>query len=380
MKFIHELRKIKKSLSHRDPLIKIMVSKDNILHNFKEFKNQAPENVKVSPVLKSNAYGHGLKEVATIFKDQDNPFLIVDSLFEAKALRSYGISDDVLTIGYFRPEMINHQIKNVSYLITSLAQLIKINKIIQRKAKIHLMIDTGMGRQGIVTKEINKAIKIIKSNTKLQLKGVCSHFSDADNKDKSYTIKQIEKWNPLVDKFKSKFKSIDYFHISASSGVGYLDQINSNMIRLGIGLYGFNQSSIINLNLKPVLKVETLITTIRDLTKGESVGYGATFTAQDKMKAATIPFGYFEGYDRRLSNKGFVKYKNKFCPVLGRVSMNITSFDVTNISNPKIGDKVIAVSDKHGDKNSIKNMSKMANTIPYVLLIHIPAHLKRIVY
>ena len=381
MKLIHDLRKIKKGLSYRKPLIKIMVSKKNILDNFEEYKRHVPSGMKISPVLKSNAYGHGIKEVASMFKNKDNPFLVIESLFEAETLRSYGISDKILLIGYFRPKMINHKIKNTSYLVTSLEQLYQIQKIIKQKALIHLKIDTGMRRQGISIKDVSKAIKIIKSSKKIILEGVCSHLSDADNKDESFTLKQIKAWNPLVDKFKKEFNNkIKYFHLSASSGIGYLKNISSNLLRLGIGLYGFNQSQRLNLNLKPALRAETIITTIRNLLPSDSIGYSATFKPQKPLKVATMPFGYYEGLDRRLSNKGLVKCKNEFCRVLGRVSMNITSFDVTKIKNTKIGEKVVAISDNPEDKNSVLNISKICETIPYVILVNIPAHLRRIVY
>jgi len=167
--------------------------------------------------------------------------------------------------------------------------------------------------------------------------------------------------------------------LSATPGVRYSDKISANMVRLGIGLYGFKQGLGDDFNLKPVLSIKTIITSIRNFNAGDYIGYGITFQADKNMKTATIPFGYFEGFDRRLSNKGFVKVKNTFCPILGRISMNITSFDVSDIPDVAVGDEVIVISDDPQDKNSVAKIANICNSIPYVILTNIPSHLKRII-
>ena len=378
MKIINKLREIKKRFSRYSPLIEVLISKENLLHNFREFKNKYPK-LEFAPVLKSNAYGHGLKETAEILSNEKKPFLAVDSLFEARALRNAGVSDRILIIGYFRPKEINYRLKKISYLVTSFEQLELLNKKIRRNTNIHLKIDTGMHRQGIDYSEAGKAIKIIKDNKKINLEGVCSHFADAENKNSEFTLKQIKKWNSIVDKFKKEFDSIKYFHLSATPGMRYSDKISANMVRLGIGLYGFKQGLGDDFNLKPVLSIKTIITSIRNFNAGDHIGYGITFQADKNMKTATIPFGYFEGLDRQLSNKGFVKVKDKFCPIIGQINMNITSLDVSNVPDVAVGDEVIVISDDPQDKNSVSKMAKLCNTIPYVILINIPSHLKRII-
>jgi len=158
MKIINKLREIKKRFSRYSPLIEVLISKENLLHNFREFKNKYPR-LEFAPVLKSNAYGHGLKETAEILSNEKKPFLAVDSLFEARALRNTGVSDRILIIGYFRPKEINYRLKKISYLVTSFEQLELLNKKIRRNTNIHLKIDTGMHRQGIDYSEAGKANK-----------------------------------------------------------------------------------------------------------------------------------------------------------------------------------------------------------------------------
>lgn len=379
MKIIKKIQCLKKRLAHHRSLINVFVSSKNIIHNLNQFRNNYP-NLEFTPVLKSNAYGHGLIETAEILKKENKPFLAVDSLFEAKKLRNFGISDKILIIGYaFPEEILNSRFKNFSYFIIDLSQLKALSRNNRKRINIHLKIDTGMRRQGIADSELEKAIDLIKGNKKLNLEGICSHLADAGNENSKFTLKQIEKWNNIVKKFKKEFDSIKYFHLSATSGLKYHNKISANMVRLGIGLYGFNQGLDNNINLKPALSVKTVVTSVRNLRPGDCVGYNTTFKADKNMEIATIPFGYFEGFDHRLSNKGFVKVRNKFCPILGRISMNITSFDVTNIDNIKAGDEVLVISDNPKDKNSVIEISKICNTIPYIVLAGIHSHLKRII-
>jgi alanine racemase len=248
---------------------------------------------------------------------------------------------------------------------------------------IHLKIDTGMGRQGILPEEIDTAITILTHSKHIVLQGICSHFPDADNTDPSFTQVQIKKWNGIVKKFRvlsaeqiPLFPSLKYWHLSNTDGHEYSKEIDANVSRLGIGLY---------LHPTPVLEMKTVITSIKKIKKGDKVGYSGTFIAPHDMTIATIPVGYFEGVDRRLSNTGFVKViKNGdtatyFAPIIGRVSMNITTIDVSGILDVKQSDSVVAISANPKDTNSVEAIALTCETISYEILVHIPAHLKRVV-
>jgi len=375
---INFLKKIKKSFSNSNynPLINVLISKSNLINNLNEFKANYPK-VSFAPVLKSNAYGHGLVEVAKILDKEDKPFFVVDSLFEAKTLRENDIKSEILIIGYTSPENISaNKLAGISFTFTSLNQLSVFAQTINKITKIHLKIDTGMHRQGIVFEEVTNVIKIIKNNPNIILEGICSHLADADNQDSSFTKKQIENWNKAVKIFKENFDSLKYFHLSATAGTKYSENIESNVARLGIGLYGAIET---NIKLKPVLEMQTIISSIKTIQKEESVGYNLTYKSVAESKIATVPAGYFEGVDRRLSNCGFFKIGKNFCPIIGRVSMNITSIDISNIPEAKEGNRVIILSNNPEDKNSAVNIAKTASTIPYEILIHIPQHLKRVV-
>lgn len=372
-----------------EPLIIVEIYKSHLLHNLHEFQKIAPES-KVAPVLKSNAYGHGLFEIAQILQKENKvnkdsiPFLIVDSYFETLALRSARIKTPLLIIGYTRPETIIHsKLAHVSFTVTSLETL-KIISHSKKNISIHLKIDTGMHRQGIMFDQLDEAIKIIKNSQTINLEGIATHLSDADSPDDTFTNTQINQWNDCVQKFKKEFPTLKWFHASATYGHNYSKKIRSNISRLGIGLYGLadklhNQPNLI---LKPVLEMKTIVSDIKKLQPGDHVGYNNTFTAQHDLTMATIPAGYFEGINRRLSNTGelLVGPKRTACNIIGRVSMNITCLDVSKVSNIKINDPVVIISCKPNDPNSIAAIVKKSEgTIPYEIVTRIPAHLKRVV-
>lgn len=371
-------KKIRQDFLRYDPSIKIFISRTNLLKNLKEYQKKYPELL-FAPVLKSNAYGHGLVQVAEILDKEKIAFFVVDSLSEAIILRNNGIRSEILIIGYTKPENIkNSRLSKIIFTVTSLEQLESISATISTKTNIHLKIDTGMHRQGILPDQIIKTVGILKSNIPLNLIGVCSHFADADNIDETFTKSQIKQWEKIVLRFQKEFPSIKYFHISATAGTSFSKKIG-NVVRLGIGLYGVNPSPIVKLNLKPVLQMQSVISSLKKVKAGEYVGYNITYKAKRDSKIATVSAGYFEGVDRRLSNCGVFKIDDIYCPIVGKISMNITSIDVTSVPYVKFGDKVIIISDNTDDRNSVQNIAKLTQTIPWEIFVHIPQHLRRIV-
>jgi alanine racemase len=349
------------------------------LDNLKVFQDLY-KNQLIAPVLKANAYGHGLVELACILDEKSFSFIVVDSYFEAKMLRARGIKTALVIIGYVFPDIIlNNKLPKISFTITAIETLEEISRRVKKDISLHLKINTGMHRQGISQETIGHALDIFKLNRKLHLQGVCSHLGDADNPESQITQRQINDWNTIVKKIKSEIQDVPFFHITATSGTAYSDKIDANVNRLGLGMFGIDEYPERSLNLKPTLEIQTIITSIRKLKKGERVGYSATFIAPRDMIIATIPMGYSEGIERRLSNKGFMLVDKIKCPIIGRVSMNITSIDITNVSRVKAGDKVIAISSNSSDPNSIVNIAKTCETISHDILVRIPQHLRRVI-
>ncbi len=258
-----------------------------------------------------------------------------------------------------------------------MATLQELSAHLQSKRRFHLKIDTGMHRQGILEKEVKDAVDCIKKNSYIQIEGVCSHLADAETEDSPLTEKQIKAWNFVAGFMRLSFSKIKWFHLSASAGLAHTTKIDANMLRTGLSLYGIHGKNNQNMHLKPVLELSSLISSIKTIQAGEKVGYGGTFDAKDATIVATVPVGYFEGVDLRLSNYGFMKIGNSFAGVAGRVSMNITSLNVTGIPNLVSGQKVIVISSNKEDKNSVENIARICETIPYEILVHIPVGIRR---
>jgi len=371
------LRRIREWRRRQDTLIKVQISKDALLKNYRAFTKAYTASV--APVLKSNAYGHGLLEVAEILSETSPPMLVVDSIHEVQFLRNNGIHLPILVIGYTRAETIaQNKYRNVAFTITSLAGL---NALAARNtvASVHMKLDTGMRRQGLLPKESDEAIRILKGS-RLNVEGVCSHFADADGDTDTFTRSQIAVWNESLPKWRAAFPRMRYWHLAATAGSAFMKAIDANMVRLGTGMYGFPRHQSQNTwGLKPALSMRTFITGIKDLAVGEKVGYNCTFTAEKSMRIATVPVGYFEGVDRRLSNKGSMLVDGVVCPLVGRVSMNITTIDVSNCPDANLETSVIVFSDNDEDANSLIKLADICATTPLEILVHIPQHLRRVV-
>lgn len=373
------LTRFKNHFSTSTPLVKVYISASAILHNLHTYQNEYP-GLACAPVLKSNAYGHGLVPIAKILDKEKLPFLVVDSLYEARILRNNGIKTPILIIGFVQPEnILRNRLSKISFTITSLEQLQAVASSASRPLNVHIKIDTGMHRQGLLPEQLPECISLIQNHIHMKLEGICSHFADADNTDTSFTDLQRKTWNDAVSVFNKTFPRIPFIHISGTAGAAHPTTAHENMIRLGLGLYGINPSPLTDLSLKPALEMKTVLSSVKRVTKGDRVGYNGTFTAERDMRVATVPVGYFEGVDRRLSNCGSFKIGNAFCPIVGRVSMNITTIDVSLAPTTKMGDEVTIISNSIDEENSVSNLAAKAQTIPWEILVHIPQHLKRVV-
>lgn len=383
MNIMQMIRKLQKKLSKYEPLIEVIVRRKNLLQNFREFQKNAP-SIQIAPVLKSNAYGHGLLEVANIVTHERIAFFVVDSLYEANILRRNGIKNPLLIIGYTSGKNIAANTNShTAFAVTSIEHLQDIAASIKKPTVLHLKIDTGMHRQGLSPNELEEAKKIIDHHHHLRVEGICTHLADADNPDETCTRNQIRLWNETYENATKLFPELLYTHVSATSAARFSHDIKANVMRLGIGLYGIDPSADISqknkANLMPALELWTKIASIKTIAAQEKIGYNGTFTAEKPMRIATIPVGYFEGVDRRLSNQGIVRIQEKECRIVGRVSMNMTTVDVTDMPLLRPEEPVMVISSRPEDRNSIEQIARICGCIPYEILVHIPQHLRRMV-
>ncbi len=356
------------------PTITVEINKRRLLDNIANLREIAPQ-WNIAPVLKSNAYGHDLVTTASIVAETSPAFICVDSYPEAEIIRSAGISTPILIMGFTPIHTVQHsRISNVAFTITSIEQL---REIAGTRASIHLKFDTGMHRRGIKQADIQEVLNLV-ADASCTVIGIMSHFAESE-KASGITMQQITEWNALVAQCKTLLPHVKYYHMANSGGFAYYDKIDANVGRTGLAMYGINPGNL-QCSLQPVLEMKSVITEIRALRPGESVGYSGTYTAERDMKTAVIPVGYFEGLDRRLSNKGVCSdVSGKTLPIIGRVSMNMACCDIDQAPSLLVGDSVTVISADQSKQNCIENMAQLCDTIPYELLVHIPSGLRRVV-
>ncbi len=357
------------------PLNKITISESALIGNYRSFC-KFNSKITIAPVLKSNAYGHGAKSIAKILDHLNPPFVCVDSLYEAYQLKKIGLKNQILITGYIDPKNLKIKRLPFAYVVYSLDQLKTIAKY-QPNAQVHIKVDTGMHRMGIPISELANFIDQSRKIGKTRIVGLMSHFAMADEPQSSLTLEQIENFKIAEKVFQDKNINLKWKHIAATDGLANIGKIEnySNLARIGIGLYGLGTKKV---RLRPVLELKSQIAQIKKLKKGDHVGYSGTFTAKNKTVLGILPIGYNDGLDRRLSNRGFVKVRNKFCPIVGRISMNIATIDITKIKNPLMGEEVLIFSKNASEVNSLENTAKICSTIPHDILVHLnPTSIRR---
>lgn len=372
------VRELKKRIVKRDPLVTVGISQSALLHNLNAYRALYPKH-QIAPVLKSNAYGHGLAVVAEILDNEPIAFFMVDSLYEARKLRHAGIRSRIVVMGYVRPrDIARNRLPRIDFAVLDIEQLRELASLASTHVRIHLKIDTGMHRQGLMPTEIPEAVDLIRSHAHIEVVGVATHLGDADTPDSVMTQLQLERWNQALSEVEEAFPLLEYRHVAATKGARYAAEANTNVIRAGMGLYDYD-SSFSEAALVPVLELRSSVAMLRTVPQGEAVGYNATHRTARETRLATIPLGYYEGIDRRLSNQGVFLIQDMPAPITGRVSMNMSSVDVTDIPGVKRGDVVVAISRDPSAPNSVREIAKIADTTPYVILAHIPEHLRRVV-
>jgi alanine racemase len=358
----------------------LSISASAIAYNYQSVLAKHPE-ARVAPVLKSNAYGHGLTMMAPVFDSLHPPFLCVDSLYEAYELMKLRIKTPVFIMGYTKPE--NFSVKRLPFEFSVFdADVVEALSRHQPGANVHIKIDTGMSRYGVQMKDLRSFVRFVASKN-LNITGLWSHFADADNPTSTRMMKkQILVYKEGLNIITGEGIVPRWRHISASAGAFKVFDDTFTMIRTGIALYGISplaQSDVAygKISLKPAAALTSTITQVKTVEKGDTVGYNATFTVKKHMKIAVLPLGYFEGLDRRLSNCGVIEVNGNPCPIIGRVSMNITAIDVTSAGNVAVGDPCIVYSSDTHSYASIAEQAKKANMIPYDILVHLNSSIYR---
>ncbi|MBR6252877.1 MAG: alanine racemase [Clostridia bacterium] len=340
-------------------------------HNINQIQDRVGSDIKLMPVVKANAYGTYINTRIDVLNDFD--IVAVAIVDEAVDLREYGYEKDIFILNQPYKEEIQRIIDNEITIGICEAGFIKELSKYDYKFKAHLEIDTGMGRTGIKSGEVEELIKNLPKNVIVE--GIYTHFSSADFDD-DYTKKQIEDFRVAVNKAKELIPDIKYIHASASDGLLFYPESNFNMVRPGIIMYGYSplQEELGDIDLKPVAKLKSKITFLKTVESGTSIGYGRKYITDKETKIATIPIGYADGFRRAFSNNGRVLIDGKYAPIVGVVCMDSFMCDVTDI-DCQVGDEVVI-----WDNENIKleELSKTCDTINYEIISSISSRVPRV--
>ncbi|MEW6607097.1 MAG: alanine racemase [bacterium] len=350
----------------------IEINLTNITHNINQVRKLVGDGVEIMPIVKANAYGHGAVEVAkTVIKAGANR-LGVASLNEGIELRTAGITAPVLVLSPLESNQLQQAINN--QLTLTISNLSDLKNLLNQSIKIHLKIDTGMGRLGIQCNEINELIKIIKSSH-LQIEGIFSHFAQADVDDKSYTYKQFSKFQEIVKNISASGIDIPIKHISNSAAIIKFKEMHLNLVRPGIMIYGLYPAPNIPkiVDLRPAMTFKTKIIQLRKIPQGYGISYGSTYITPEETLIATIPIGYADGYNRLLSNKAQTVIKGIRVPIVGRITMDFCMLNVNKVPDVAIWDEVILF----GEDPQADELAQICQTINYEIVCGISLRVPR---
>ncbi len=349
------------------------VSLDNLKHNIEQIKGKLNETTMLCGIVKANAYGHGVEEIAANLVKYGVDYLAVAFIDEAVELRLCGFEQPILILGN-TPDDTAEQV--VEYNITASVYNVHTAKVLSREAvkqnktvKIHLKIDTGMGRIGFIPNE-QTACEIVEVSKlpNVEIEGIFTHFACSDSEDEEMTLKQFDRFMALVSELEKKGLVIPIKHCCNSAAIVKYPQMHLDMVRAGIILYGMYPSDIdYDIDLKPLMDFKTSVINLKTVKAGETISYGATYTAKEEIKVATIAVGYADGYSRLLSNCGRVLINGQFADIVGRICMDQCMIDVTNVHNINIGDEVILFGADENEKLPVEELAVKLGTINYEL-------------
>lgn len=360
------------------------ISRKNLLHNLNSIKKLTGPSVKMMAVVKANAYGHGAEIISKICESQVDYFGVV-CLYEARELREAGIKKPILILNYIDGESLDKCVElDLSLNIMDENLLSDLDKIARRKNKrvaIHVKVDSGMHRLGLLTEDAIKFIIKTENYKNIILEGLFTHFATADEKSLAFTYQQLMEFNKVIVKLKEKKIKIPIIHAANSAATLRLKQAHFDMVRPGIILYGLGLSAEFELPFKPapVMALKTKIVQIRRINKRETVGYGRTFRAEKETIVASIPVGYADGFTRAPKNWGKVLVRGQFANVVGRVSMDQSSIDITEIENAAVGDEVVLIGSQGKKQIKAEDAAKQTGTINYEIVARLANRVSRII-
>lgn len=363
-------------------------------NNLELFREKIGSGVELAPVVKSNAYGHGMLTVTGLCQDLADR-LCVNSLGEATALRGAGVELPIVVMGYVEqddlPELVALNVQPVVSSLATLDRLAEETAKQDRTVKVHLKAETGTHRQGVARREMQPFVEKIKASPGLQLEGLSTHYANIeDTTDRSFAVAQIATFGAARKAVEEWHGGpVPVCHTACSAATLLLRETHMDLVRVGISLYGLwpSRETLVSCreeggdlpDLRPVMAWKSRIAQVRTVPEGSYIGYGCTYRTTRESMLAVLPVGYNEGYDRRLSGVGHVLVRGKRAPVRGRVCMNMTMVDVTDIPDAGLEDEAVLLGRQDDERISAEQLAGWCGTIPYEVVTRVNPALPRIV-
>jgi len=359
---------------------------DAIEWNMDQMKHHIAADTKIMNVIKADGYGHGATYIAQMMKEKDYIWGFAVATFdEAMVLRNNGITHPILVLGcVFEDqieELIKHNISMTVYDKTMCEYAAKVADRLGLKLRIHIKIDTGMGRLGFFADDSSiLEIKSIHQLKSVVMEGMYTHFSKADEEDKGYTKEQIEAFSYMKNRLQNEGVVFQYYHTSNSAGIIDIKEANYDLVRTGISCYGLYPSLEVNRKeviLKPAMSLISHVVSLKWFERGKAISYGGTYTTTKKTHIAVIPVGYADGYARSLSNKGYVLIRGKEAPIVGRICMDQFMVDVTRIEDVALYDRVTLIGTDDTKTISVETLSRLSGRFNYEFVCDIGKRIPR---
>ncbi len=371
-------------LSYRDTWAE--VSLEAIRYNTKQFKDFIDDSVHLMAVVKADGYGHGAVPVAQAAIQAGADYLAVALLDEALQLREAGITHPILILGYTAnrsiPDAIQADIDLTVFTQESLEEIILQSSQLNKNVSIHIKVDTGMSRIGVQSKEDALSIASrTKDSSHVILKGIFTHFANADSEDPSYTYMQFERFTSVISYLEQHQITIPLKHCCNSAGTMNFPNMHLDMVRVGIALYGLYPDVSLkghSIKLKQAMSLKTKIAWVKNVAMSQPISYGCTYVPTHDSVIATLPIGYADGLSRLLSNKGEFLLHEQKVPVVGRVCMDQLMIDVTNVPQSKLGDMVTIFGNTDSSFQSVDEIAKLMGTINYEVVCLIGKRIPRV--
>jgi alanine racemase len=361
------------------------ISLSALTENYRTLKHQLTGSAQLMAVVKADAYGHGAVKCAEALEETGADWFGVALVEEGVALRQSGISKPLFCLGgFWRTQgelVLAHDLTPALFRMDLAEELNARAAEAGRVVNFHLKVDTGMGRLGVPFSDVAEFARALKRFDNLKLDGVMTHFADADGMENDYTELQIQRFEESVSTLRELGFQPTWRHAANSAGLHAYPQAHGNLARAGAAMYGLTRDVLTPRleapPVRPVMALKSRIVMLKTVPAGTSLGYGCSFVTSRASRIATLPVGYADGFRRALSNSGQVIIRRKFAPIVGRVSMDLTLVDVTDVPGVELGDEATLLGEQDNLKIAAEDLAEQIGTISYEIVTGISARVPR---